>query len=710
MDPDSRWILEQMVAHRPTRAQSDPLQRLLAFLPSADGAERLAALPSLAQRFIQRWLDTIVRIDPELARIYAQHVLDAFDLMPQAGVEQWLIKAMDAYDKRGLGVAVAVFEDLPAFAHDYAEHQLEARLDTEQKVLQALVLGLGGRPLSISAGEQIYTDTDHIYLPAHLKTFRTQARNRDLYRAMAVFLWAQNVYGSWRVTLVNTLLQRPASDWPIYAGLERVRIEACLQRDLPGLARLLASFSDETPTLTGAWQAAAAHLQQATTSAMDSLHWLDRLAASDAPAPPCYQGECYPQRVATAQQQRLQREQRRLQQALLELQPLLDAGMTNSTQGSGGVFTLAPAETGNVEQTDPAPALMYGGQVVSTPLEIRQLLISLQQDLGPLTDTALVAGSGGAYDAGAGSDAIGSETPLPADSLHYADGALLYPEWDYQRQRYRDNYCVLREHTVPAADPAFVRQTLRKYRGPLQSIKRSFEAVLDEDLRLRRQADGDDIDIDALVAARADQLRGIETGEHFYIQRLRRRRNVAVMLMVDMSGSTRGWVNTAEREALVLLCEALETLGDRYAIYGFSGRTHKRCAIYHIKHFEEGYSQAVRARISGIQPQTYTRMGVAIRHLTRQLRTVPARTRLLVTLSDGKPEDYGSYRGLYGIEDTRRALLEARRDAIHAFCITIDSEGGDYLPHMYGAANYAVIDNVRKLPLKVADIYRRLTT
>ena len=182
------------------------------------------------------------------------------------------------------------------------------------------------------------------------------------------------------------------------------------------------------------------------------------------------------------------------------------------------------------------------------------------------------------------------------------------------------------------------------------------------------------------------------------------------MFMVDMSGSTLGWVNDAERESLVLLCEALELLGDRYAIYGFSGRTNKRCEVYKIKEFDEPYNLEVRQRISGIRPKAYTRMGVAIRHLGHLLHQTRARTKLLITLSDGRPEDYGGYKGKYGIEDTRHALLESRQGGIHSFCITIDNEAQEYLPHMYGPANYAVIDEVQKLPYKVADIYRRLTT
>jgi nitric oxide reductase NorD protein len=182
------------------------------------------------------------------------------------------------------------------------------------------------------------------------------------------------------------------------------------------------------------------------------------------------------------------------------------------------------------------------------------------------------------------------------------------------------------------------------------------------------------------------------------------------MFMVDMSGSTKGWVNDAERESMILLADAVETLGDAFAIYGFSGRTNKRCEIYRVKTFDEPCSPAVRRRISGMAPKAYTRMGVAIRHLGQMLAAVPARTKLLITLSDGKPEDYGSYRGRYGIEDTRHALLEVKRAGIHPFCITIDREAQSYLPHMYGSSNYTVVDDVRKLPYKVADIYRRLTT
>jgi nitric oxide reductase NorD protein len=219
------------------------------------------------------------------------------------------------------------------------------------------------------------------------------------------------------------------------------------------------------------------------------------------------------------------------------------------------------------------------------------------------------------------------------------------------------------------------------------------------------------VDIDAFVEAWADVHKGLEMSDRLFTRMHRDERNIAVMFMVDMSGSTQGWVNQAEREALVLLAESLETLGDRYAIYGFTGMSRKRCEVFPVKDFDEPYDEEVKARISGIRAGDYTRMGAAIRHLSKRLEEVEARTKLLITLSDGKPDDYlGDYRGEYGIEDTRQALFEARRSGIHAFCITIDEEGQEYLPHMYGAANYTVISEVEKLPLKVSDIYKKITT
>ena len=270
---------------------------------------------------------------------------------------------------------------------------------------------------------------------------------------------------------------------------------------------------------------------------------------------------------------------------------------------------------------------------------------------------------------------------------------------------------MLREVDIQLDDASFYAQTVQKYRGHIKSLHRTFEVLRGEDKLLRRQHDGEDVDLDAFVESWADVHSGMEMTERLFTRMHKDERNIAVVFMVDMSGSTKGWINDAEREALVLLVEALEILGDRYAIFGFSGWSRKRCDVFHIKGFEEAMDERVKAAIGGIAPKDYTRMGAPIRHFSRMLQEVEARTKLLITISDGKPDDYDHYyRGEYGIEDTRQALFEARVAGINPFCITIDKEGADYLPHMYGKANYVVLDEVAKLPLKISDIYRKITS
>ncbi len=367
-----------------------------------------------------------------------------------------------------------------------------------------------------------------------------------------------------------------------------------------------------------------------------------------------------------------------------------------------------PEEDVPPEDLADAWEITLDGKPIPPPEEVRATMASIIQDLGEIPDEYLHAAGEGPYDPD-----LKLPTQSPEDvwkGAYHEEGAFHYNEWDYERQHYRKHWAVLRELDVQPVHDGFVEETVRRYSGVVKHLRRTFEALRGEDKLLKKQPHGDDIDLDAVVEAWADSHAGMEMSDRLFTKMHKLERNIAVMFMVDMSGSTKGWINDAEREALVLLCESLETLGDRYAIYGFSGTTRKRCEVYRIKRFDEPYDDEVRARISGIRPRDYTRMGVAIRHLSKLLNEVEARTRLLITLSDGKPDDLDTYRGAYGIEDTRMALIEAKRDGIHPYCITIDTEAKDYLPHMYGPVNYTVIDEVRKLPLKVSDIYRRLTS
>jgi nitric oxide reductase NorD protein len=241
-------------------------------------------------------------------------------------------------------------------------------------------------------------------------------------------------------------------------------------------------------------------------------------------------------------------------------------------------------------------------------------------------------------------------------------------------------------------------------------LRHQFELLQTGERFVRRQREGNDIDFDAMVDSMTDIAAGLPPSERLFIRLARDHRDIAVSFLVDMSNSTSGWVGQSIKEALVLICEALEMLADRYAIYGFSGMRRLRCEIFPVKRMDEQYSQTVRQRISAIGPKEYTRMAPAIRHMTSLLTQVEARIRLLIVLSDGKPEDYDDYKGDYAIEDTRHALLEARARGIHPFCIAIDRQAHAHMAHMYGEAQYIFIDKIQHLPARMAEIYRTLTS
>tara|TARA_B110000091_G_scaffold182372_1_gene200334 strand:- start:574 stop:1566 length:993 start_codon:yes stop_codon:yes gene_type:complete len=327
---------------------------------------------------------------------------------------------------------------------------------------------------------------------------------------------------------------------------------------------------------------------------------------------------------------------------------------------------------------------------------------SIIQDFGEIPEEYLEPAGEGGYN----KDEEKEEAINEHDDSDYNH---LYNEWDHATQKYRKNWCKLNVKTIEGINNNFINETLSKHRGLLKNLNRTFEALRQDEKRLRKQNNGDDIDIDAFIDAYIDLKQGNEVDEKLFTKLNKVDRNVAVMFMIDMSGSTSGWVNKMEKESLVLLCESLEILGDTYSIYGFSGKTRNNCEVFKIKDFDEKYDKSVKDRISNIEAMDYTRMGASIRHSTMLLSQVEAKTKLLITLSDGKPDDVDGYRGTYGIEDTKKALMEARFLGIHTYCITIDDEAMDYLPYMYGKTNFAVINQVDKLPVKVSDIYRKIT-
>jgi nitric oxide reductase NorD protein len=247
-------------------------------------------------------------------------------------------------------------------------------------------------------------------------------------------------------------------------------------------------------------------------------------------------------------------------------------------------------------------------------------------------------------------------------------------------------------------------------------LRRFFEGLRPPAFRrVSGQPDGEDLDLDAVVRRAAEQKAGLEGGDRVYVRHEKKQRDVAVVLLVDVSGSTGRQLDSGrrvidvEKESLVLLCEALDAVGDQYALYAYSGRGRGSVEFQAIKEFDEPLGASTAQRLGGLAPQLQNRDGAAIRHAVHKLKHRGAKTRLLLILNDGRPLD-GDYKDEYALEDTKAALQEARREGIHPFCVTIDREADRYVRRMYGHVEYTVIDRVELLPSKLPRIYQRLTT
>ncbi|MCW8955324.1 MAG: nitric oxide reductase activation protein [Gammaproteobacteria bacterium] len=646
-----------------------------------------------------------------LAYQFGERLSKALDIMELETIGLWLNQAIDAFDYKGLYGSIAKLDELESFAQ-HAQNKLTGiAFEDVCGVLEHFIQGLSGRRLKIDIDNHSYTDTETLYLPSMQNVFAAREDNFSLYKCTAVHLWAQTWYGTWHIEPAYiSEYDNPEKALRWFHVLEAIRLDACIERELPGIHREmnhLCLLAEQRP-LSELQLPDIEQLKQPQATASLSLEFLQQHYHQKPPPVAHYHGYLKPQQVEAVRTIRLAREKDLFRLALAQmLEEKTGKKAEQMSEAERALFSAERLE--NLEQMNGSSfKLELDGDLIQPPDNVLHLMDSIIQDLGLIPPEYLVAAGDGGY--AMINEEEKKKTQNVWEGTYHEEGASLHREWDYRRKRYKKNWCAVRELDVHSTRSNFVDNTLNKYSGLVKSLRRTFEVLRGEDKTLKRQPYGDDIDIDALVETWADVQCGMEMSDNIFTKMHKEERNIAVIFMVDMSGSTKGWINEAEKESLVLLCEALEILGDRYAVYGFTGITRKRCEIYRVKSFADDYNDTTKGRISNITPQDYTRLGVFIRHFTEMFRGVEAKTKLLITLSDGKPEDYDGYRGEYGIEDTRMALIEARREGIHPFCITIDREARDYLQHMYGKANFVVIDEVNRLPLKVADIYRHITS
>jgi len=301
--------------------------------------------------------------------------------------------------------------------------------------------------------------------------------------------------------------------------------------------------------------------------------------------------------------------------------------------------------------------------------------------------------------------------PADADDLPLGD-PLALPEWDYRRQRLQDNFVRVQmmapRQSEPAALPARLAPLARR-------LRRQFEHLRSERQWLRQQPLGAEIDMQAWIDFQVERRHGHCAERGWFLERRQTRRDLACLLLADLSMSTEAHLDDEHRvidvigDSLLLFGEALSAVGDPFALYGFSSLRRQQVRMLELKTFRQRYGDETRGRIQALRPGYYTRMGAALRQATRLLAANPRRRKLLLLVTDGKPNDLDRYEGRYGVEDMRQAVIEARRQGLLPFCITIDREAGGYLPYMFGAHGHTLIRQPQQLPYRLPQLYRQLT-
>ncbi len=736
---------------------------------AVESLEGLAAAPLSA---VLDQVPVIWPVSNSLCYSYLAQVAAALDCIELALLSQWVNKTLDHYERSGLKAAQRFMMDVEGHFVCRLQGKNGLRYSQVEGRLLPYVRGLARGALDLDRSETAYTDTLTLFLPREYSLFAGEADNFLLYKLSASFQWSFTILDSYMVS--RDVNRKNPSDqgvlWlqehlagfsnppliaDIYHGLETLRAKVFLQQELPGLMRdaesvfaqiavpaagrdlsslffvtLQQCILGRTADPDSTWPAVFAPVLSGESTALANLELAEEVfttvtGGSGDPQmvePLPFQGAMELEKVAAARlEQRLELKTLfvdSLATILLSLPPVEAAAEPDeeSMDGRKSGLAASPDEPlamviqgnrGEQEDEENARAprfITLNNREIELSDELAELAEAISRDLGRIPEQYIssAAGKAGQGDPGPG--------PEPDETGTELSAPITYDEWDFRRSGFRRNWCIVKEKEIPATRSTFIRNTLEAYRGQIIRLRHQFEMMRVSERFVRRQRDGDDIDLDALVESLADTVAGCPPSDRLFIRLKRDERDIAALFLVDMSNSTRGWVGKAIKESLVLICEAMETLGDRYGIYGFSGMRRLRCEIFPIKNIDQSYTDEVRQRIGSIEPREYTRMAPAIRHMTSVFKGVDARVRLLITLSDGKPEDYDDYKGEYAVEDTRHALIEAKMAGIHPFCITIDRHAHEYMAHMYGEVNYIFIDDVRKLPARMPEIYRALTS
>ncbi|MYE12256.1 MAG: hypothetical protein F4X99_11505 [Gammaproteobacteria bacterium] len=615
-----------------------------------------------------------------------------------------------------------------------------------ERPLALFAEGIAGHYCHLKIGEEEVADRTSVYLPESIELFEDDEANAAVFRLRVLVQLGFHEFGTFEfdidvareripelaarerpeshresdLTVFFNHFEAPALARRLFQILELARVEARALSTYPGARKYHRALAPHVPPppnyLAPVLDEVRAPHADVYTTAEATVACYEALSPEASP---------YPSREFPAQMEWLQREAR-----LTDWEEELDRAAARIT-----AFELA-AEAGEVQVGD--------GQADGEIRDIGRDLVRERDQLQRRIDmerSALRHRLGDAHDA--------------AQSFRY-------DEWDYHAHGYRRGWCRLFEEALAPDDDAESARLIEAVRPHAHAVRRRFEQIRPAGYqRVAKVVDGDELDLNTIVDVRSDLRAGVSADDRVYSRRDRLRRDVGAAFLVDLSASTddpvvekapaaersseagatpaqnlrdpwfdddddpyaaldhppgapeRRRIIDIQKEAVTLLATALEGIGDRYSVYGFSGYGRDCVEFYVAKEFDQPLDRRAIDAIAAMKPKRSTRMGPAIRHATAKLEASGATLKVLMIVSDGFPQDcdYGPTRGdhEYGLRDTAKALEEAERAGVYTFCITVDRSGHDYLRRMCPDARYMVIEETEELPTALQKAYRRLT-
>lgn len=293
-----------------------------------------------------------------------------------------------------------------------------------------------------------------------------------------------------------------------------------------------------------------------------------------------------------------------------------------------------------------------------------------------------------------------------------ASSGIPYPEWDYKKRAYKPNWCFLQEIRNEEQHPEWIATTATKHAALVLSLKRQFASLTSEFLKLKRQPNGSDFDIDAVVDSQVQLRTGHTPSEAIYLNQKKDIHDVSALLLLDLSYSTDSWVKDtrvldAIMETVYCVGEVIEDYIDSFAVAGFSSNTRRSCRFELIKDFEEPWQKA-KLHFGALQPQGYTRIGPALRHAQELLINQQASRKIVILVTDGRPCDYDRYEGTYGIKDVRKAIETGKLHGLTTHAFAIEKQATETFPMMFSRHHFDVVNKPDQLSQTMSKLFSKL--